>query len=147
MRNPLNILILFVSGFVMTTVFALDNPDAPDLITEFEKREQNHLEIINNPNNTTRAYLIAYDDYLIFLDAELNNAYKLVKSKLPEDRQQELKKSQQIWIQFRDAEFELIKNTWTKESFGSSSAISRGSYRSSVVKNRVIQLLHYARNY
>lgn len=138
---------VIVFGVLTHLVYAIDNPDAPDLIGEFETREQDFLKKINNPNNGTRDYLIAYDDYLKFLDDELNKAYQLIKSKLPEARQGELKNAQRNWIKFRDAEFELINNNWTRQNFGSSSGISRGSYRSTIVKNRVLQLLHYAKNY
>lgn len=140
-------LIFLVFSLAMHAAYALDNPDAPDLVGEFEAREQVLLKAVNNPDNGARANLIAYDDYLAFLDAELNNAYKLVQSKLSKDRQQELKKSQQNWILFRDAEFAWIKNNWTNQDFGSSAGLSRGSYRCSIVRDRVSQLLNYAKNY
>lgn len=126
---------------------AVDNPDAPDLIGEFEKREVTYLTAIDNPKNGTRDFLVAYDNYLIFLDKELNKASEVIKSKLPETRKSELMAAQLHWIKYRDAEFELIKNTWTRNDFGSSAGISRGDYRTSIVKSRVIQLLHYAKNY
>lgn len=126
---------------------AIDNPDAPDYIGELEQREQVFLAAINKPDNSSRDYLIAYDDYQIFLDKELNKAYQLIRSKLPEARQQELKNSQRQWIKYRDAEFELIKNNWTKQNFGSSAAISRGGYRCKIIKDRVLLLLQYALNY
>ncbi len=126
---------------------ALDNPDAPDLIGEFEKREMVYLTAIDNPKNSTRDFLVAYDNYLIFLDKELNKASEVINSKLPEARKSELMAAQLHWIKYRDAEFELIKNTWTRNDFGSSAGISRGDYRTSIVKDRIIQLLHYAKNY
>jgi len=138
--------LLISFSLLMNTVFAIDNPDSPDLIGEFEKQENSFLKAINNPQNGSRDYLVAYDDYIKFLDDELNRAYFLVKSGLSMERQQELENSQRNWTKFRDAEFRLIKNTWTRQNFGSSAGMSRGSYRSMVVKNRVLQLLHYAKN-
>ena len=129
------------------SVKAIDNPDAADLIGEFEQREQVHHHAINNPNNGSRDYLIAYNQYQAFLDNELNKAYGLIKSSLSTERQQELRISQRNWISFRDAEFELINNNSTRQSFGSSANISRGSYRCSIIRSRVLQLLHYAKNY
>ena len=126
---------------------AIDNPDAPDYIGELEQREQVFLNSINNPDNSSRDYLIAYDDYQIFLDKELNKAYQLIKSKLPKTSQQELKNSQRQWIKYRDAEFEMINNNWIRQNFGSSAGMSRGSYRCKIIKDRVIQLLSYALNY
>lgn len=126
---------------------AVDNPSAPDLIGAFEQREMIYLAAIDNPQNSTRDFLIAYDNYLTFLDKELNKASEVIKLKLPEARQSELMASQLHWIKYRDAEFELIKNIWTRKDFGSSSGISRGDYRANIVKDRVIQLLHYAKNF
>ena len=140
--------VLLISfSVLMNPVFAIDNPDAPDYISEFEEREQIFLKAINNPNNGSRDYLIAYEDYLKFLEDELNVAFHLSQSKLSKERQQELKRSQGNWKKFRDTEFELIKNNWTRQNFGSSAGMSRGIYRSAVIKNRVVQLLHYAKNY
>ncbi len=140
-------LLLLTLSLLINPAFAIDNPDAPDYIGELKIREQFFLNKINNPNNGTRDYLIAYDDYQIFLDKELNKAYQLIKSKLPAEQQKSLLNSQRNWIKFRDTEFELIKNTWTRQSFGSSSGISRGSYRSTIIRNRVLQLLDYAKSY
>ena len=137
---------LLLIGFVVG-VYAVDNPDAPDLIGEFEKREIIYLTDIGNPQNSTRDFLIAYDNYLIFLDDELIKASEVIKSKLPEARKSELVAAQLHWIKYRDAEFEFIKNTWTRKDFGSSAGISRGDYRTSIVKNRIIQLLHYAKSF
>ncbi|MEJ2611661.1 MAG: lysozyme inhibitor LprI family protein [Candidatus Thiodiazotropha sp.] len=53
--------------------------------------------------------MIAYDDYQIFLDKELNNAYGILMKHLPDAQKKELKQSQRNWIKFRDAEFRLIK--------------------------------------
>ena len=139
--------ILLVVASLINPACAIDNPGAPNYIGDLELREQVYLTAIDKPGNGSRDYLIAYDDYQNFLDKELNQAYNLLKEKLPEARKQELKASQRQWIKYRDAEFELINNNWTRESFGSSSGISRGSYRCKVIKNRVLQLLHYVINY
>jgi len=132
---------------LVARAYAIDNPEAPDLIGEFEKREIIYLKDIDNPKNSTRDFLVAYDNYLTFLDEELNKASEKLNSKLPEARKSELITAQQHWIKYRDAEFELIKNTWTRKDFGSSAGVSRGDYRTSIVKNRVIQLLHYTKNF
>ncbi|MCF6337617.1 MAG: lysozyme inhibitor LprI family protein [Gammaproteobacteria bacterium] len=139
-------LLIFFSVLI-NPVLAIDSPDAPDLIGEFEAREQVFLKEINHPRNGARDYLIAYDNYQNFLDDEMNKAYYLVKSRLSAEQQQKLIHSQCNWMKFRDAEFELIKNTWTRQDFGSSAGISRGSYRCTIIRNRVLQLLHYAKNY
>jgi len=144
------ILCVFIAlaGLLSSTVVpALDNPDTPDLVAEFKARVKPARQAIENPHLSNRGVLVAYDDYQILLDTELNKTYQLLRSKLPRAQQAELKKSQKNWIKFRDAEFELIKNNWTRDHFGSSAGRSRGDYRSSVVSGRIIQLLHYLQNY
>lgn len=125
---------------------AIDNPDAPDLVTEFETREKPLLDSAENTNGY-RASLVAYTDYLNFLDKELNAVYKNLHAKLPADEQQQLKQSQVTWLKYRDLEFALIENTWTKADFGSSSSIARGQFKANIVRDRVIQLMHYARTH
>ncbi len=150
MTNPYHLstgLWLTFLYLLVTPTLAIDNPDATNFIEEFQSRAQTFKKDINNPNNSTQDYLIAYEQYQIFLDKELNMAYRLLKSKLPTPQVADLKKSQRNWIKFRDAEFELIKNNWTRKNFGSSAGISRGTYRCSLIENRVTQLLHYAKNY
>lgn len=139
--------LLLIVASLFNPACAIDNPDAPDYIGELEQREQLYLKAVDKSGNGTRDYLIAYVEYQTFLDKELNQAYKLLKDKLPEARQQELKVSQRQWIKYRDAEFELINNNWSRENFGSSAGISRGSYRCKIIKNRVLELLYYAINY
>jgi uncharacterized protein YecT (DUF1311 family) len=143
-------LIIFAYALLVATLsgaYAIDNPDAPDYISQFASMEMQYIEKINDPKNTDKAYLIAYDDYLLFLDRELNSAYKLLITKLPEAQREAFKGSQKKWIQFRDAEFGYINGNWTRDNFGSSAGMSRGAYRSEIVKDRVLQMLHYLKNY
>ena len=138
---------LIILSLVVSSACALDSPDAPAFLNILKKNEEPYLAAINNPDNGTRDYLVAYNKYEQFLDGELNKAYQLVISKLPEQQQKELKEAQRNWIKFRDAEFEFIKDNWTRDNFGSSAGMSRGGYRCSIVRNRVVQLLNYASNY
>jgi uncharacterized protein YecT (DUF1311 family) len=147
MKLYYTIISLFFLTFTLNTAYAIDNPDAPDLINQFKEREKVYLQAIENPANGTRESLRAYHDYKIFLDKELNKTYRLLKSKLPPERQAELTVSQRHWLEFRDAEFKLINNNWDRATFGSSFAISRGEYSSMIIKNRLMQLFHYLANY
>lgn len=146
-------LLTFVGFLCITAILvplpaiAIDNPDAPDYIGEFNARSKSYIDAINNPNNGNRDYLIAYDNYANFLDAELNHAFKVLENKLGKSQKEELKLAQRQWIKFRDAEFKFINDNWTKENFGSSSGISRGTYRCTIIKDRVMQLLYYLKNY
>ncbi|MEN0038189.1 MAG: lysozyme inhibitor LprI family protein [Cellvibrio sp.] len=127
--------------------FAIDNPDAPDFIAEFEVREKPLIAAIEKPTNTTGDYAVFYASYLKFLDKELNTVYKTLRTKLPADKQKQLKASQVSWIKYRDLEFMFIDSTWNNKDFGTSSGISRGQYKASVVRDRVIQLMHYAKTF
>ena len=140
-------LLVLITSLVINTSYALDNPDSPDHLGQLKEREKNFLSAISNPANGTRDTIRAYHKYKLFLDKELNKAYKTLQSNLSDKQQEELKKSQEHWMKFRDAEFELINNNWTRSSFGSSFAISRGQYTSTIIRERLIQLLHYSKNY
>ena len=129
------------------SILAIDNPDSPDLIGQLTEREKPFKANITKPTNGTRDTIRAYHEYKLFLDKELNKAYALLISKLSSEHQKELKVSQRNWIKFRDAEFELINNNWSRSNFGSSFVVSRGDYSSTIIRNRLIQLLNYVKNY
>lgn len=136
------LLLIVLSG----TASAIDNPDAPDYVAEFEAREKSLVAVAENSDGY-RASAIAYTDYLNFLDAELNAVYKALQAKLPKDQQQQLKQSQINWLKYRDLEFAFIEDNWSKADFGSSSSITRGQFKASIVRDRIIQLMHYAKTY
>lgn len=125
---------------------AIDNPDAPDFLAEFEARIAPIESTINN-SNTTLDYAEGYNKLESSLDQELNIAYTQLMAKLDPQQKEMLKKSQRQWISFRDKEFGFIGNNWNRQNFGSSSVISVGAYRTELIKNRVRQLLKYLQNY
>jgi len=138
--------ILLVLSFISCSSFAIDNPDAPDRIAEFESRIQVYENKIDNATST----LEFVDDYYAYeqaLDKELNIAYKLLSSKLDATSKALLKKSQIQWIKYRDNEFDFIIENWNRESSGSSFIISRGVYKTEFIKSRVIKLLQYSASY
>ena len=143
-----------LTGFLLVLFYCLtsatystDNPDSPDYVGKFTRQVETYQKTIDDAGTGTRKILLAYGDYETFLDKELNTAYRLLMSKLPKSQQAELKASQQNWLKFRDAEFEFIKNNWTRNNFGSSAGLSRGAYRCSLIEARVLQLYHYVKNY
>lgn len=143
-RNSWLIITAFLLVMFNHLSCAIDNPDAPDLLDEFELREKPFIAAIEEPTNTTSDYSIAYANYQEFLDQELNNIYKTLRAQLPSDKQKQLKTAQISWLKYRDLEYRFIDNTWNNIDFGSSSVISRGQYRVSLVRDRVVQLIHYA---
>jgi uncharacterized protein YecT (DUF1311 family) len=126
---------------------ALDNPDAPDLVAEFLVRSAPYEERAAMQGGGGRDAALAYRACLSFLDAELNRAYRLLMSKLDSQQQYALINAQQQWLAFRDAVFQFIGANWTRDRFGSSATLSVGDYRCTLTKQRVIQLLLYAKNY
>ena len=145
-KNVASLLIFFlliVLSFFIHSVYAIDNPDYPNFLGEFKDREQPYLKIIHETSDHHRDYIIAYGQYQSFLDKELNKAYQLTRDKLSGDRKLELKQSQLNWLKFRDTEFEFINNNWIRQNFGTSAVMSRGSYRCSVIRSRIIQLINY----
>lgn len=126
---------------------AIDNPDAPDHAGDFLNRAQAYERDIQQTTHTTQDYLTAYAAYENFLDQELNAAYRQLMTHLSGETQYALKNSQLKWLGYRDKEFDFIARNWTTEKFGSSAVISRGDYRTQLIKDRVMLLLHYLRNY
>ena len=139
-------LIVLLLGCSLST-HAIDNPDAPDYISDFLNRAQAYERDIQQTAHTTQSYLTAYAAYENFLDQELNTAYHQLIGRLSDEAQQALKKSQHAWLNYRDKEFDFIARNWTAEKFGSSASISRGDYRTQLIKDRVMLLLQYLRNY
>ena len=127
--------------------FAVDNPDAPDHVTEFRARAAPFEEKAQRGARNEREIVQVYAEYERFLDAELNGAYSALVRRLPAEAKKRLVHSQRRWLQFRDAEFSFIAENWRPEQFGSSYAVSRGAYRTSIVRDRTITLLHYLKNY
>lgn len=139
--------IILILTFSINTAWAIDNPDAPDYVAEFESRIQPYENYVRNKASATYEFSKGYDDLYYALDRELNAAYKNLIAKLPKDSKNKLKISQNNWIIFRDSEFSFISENFNRASFGSSSTISRGSYRASILKARIIELLWYLKNY
>lgn len=126
---------------------AIDNPDAADYISKFEQSLKPYIKQINNPENNNRQAVVAYSRYQNFLESEMKVAYKTLKTKLNKREYSRLKESQENWVRFRNSEFKFIDNNWTRKKFGSSYVVSRGDYKCTVIKNRIIELLNYAKNY
>jgi uncharacterized protein YecT (DUF1311 family) len=126
---------------------ALDNPDAPDYVAQFEKRAQpfeKHIDDQTSIYGTAQAGVA----YANFLDKELNQAYQALLKKLTDPKvQEQLRKSQRAWLAYYKAETDFIWNNWVPDNFGSSYELSRQDYRNSLVKERIKVLLLYLRNY
>lgn len=125
---------------------AIDNPDAPDRVADFQARARPYEARIGAAASTAET-VAAYAEYERFLDSELNRVYQELAGRLDDDARAQLRRSQKRWLAFRDEEFQFIDDNWTQERFGTSAALSRGDYRCSLLKERTVRLLQYLRNY
>lgn len=133
--------------FCCSLCFAIDNPEAPNYIADFEAKSKNFEINIHKKTGNDSEIVLAYKEYEKFLDEELNRTYAALMQRLKEPSKQNLIASQRRWLQYRDAEFLFISSNWTVENFGSSSTISRNGFRTTILRDRVIVLLYYLQNY
>lgn len=139
--------VMSVSIFSSMACQAIDNPEAVNYLAAFNEKTASFEAKISQQAQTTQDYVEIYAEYEQFLDGELNRAYTLLTKNLDEKQRTELKKSQRQWLAYRDAEFVFIDSTWTSQNFGSSSALSKGGYRTALIKARVELLFHYLSNF
>jgi uncharacterized protein YecT (DUF1311 family) len=147
MRGWLDAVLLAGLGLWAANAPAIDNPDGPDLLADFTARAEAYENRIGTSAGSTHEVAAAYGAYERFLDGELDQDYRALDAKLDPPARAALHQSQQRWLAFRDAEFKFIDRNWTQETFGTSAVLSRGAYRTSIVKERSIALLHYLQNY
>jgi uncharacterized protein YecT (DUF1311 family) len=144
---PRLIFIIWVTALLsMRPAWAIDNPDQPNRSAEFLNRALPFEERIAEESSAADLATAsrAYDR---FLDAELNQAYQQLLTHVNGEARRALIAAQRQWLHFRDAENSFIDRNWTQDNFGSSSRLSRADYRSTLVKQRVLNLLAYLQNY
>ena len=88
---------------------------------------------------STAGMIKAMDDGEKLWDAELNKYYKLLSEKLDKESKAALKKAQLAWITFRDAEFAMIADIYSKQE-GTMYRVIAVSLRMEVVKRRALDL-------
>lgn len=140
------LVLLALGAQAAAPAWAVDNPDAPNYVAEFEQRAKPFEDKIDQAAGSG-AVVEAYAGYERFLDDELNHAYAALARKLDLKGKLQLQRSQRAWLTFRDAEATFIRDNWTMQRFGSSSQLSRGAYRSTIAKDRILGLLNYLKNY
>ena len=138
--------LLVCMALAASLAHAIDNPDAPDEVAAFEQRAKPLEEHFLRQSETSGIHQ-AGAAYAKFLDQELNRAYQLLLKKLDSSTREQLKKSQRAWLAHYQAEAQFIDANWTPAHFGDSYVLSRQDYRNTLVKERVLVLLRYLRNY
>jgi uncharacterized protein YecT (DUF1311 family) len=145
-----SILLCYITALMIgfaTSCGAIDNPDAPDYVADFNKRSLKFETAIHVHARTTQDTLMAYAEYERFLNSELNSAYEALLTKLAASQMTMIQESQRNWVKYRDSEFGFIAENWTTKNFGSSAVLSRGAYRTTIVRERITLLLSYLKNY
>lgn len=126
------------------SAWAIDNPDAPDYVAQFEARArlpaERFAQAAGGPGQADAA-----SAYLQFLDTELNAAYALLLATLPAAQHSVLVAAQRQWLCWRDAELTWLDANWTPQRFGSSAALTRADRRATLLRQRVVALLGYVK--
>ena len=130
-----------------TTAWTLDNPDAADLMYQFESGSAQYLESIEKTEHTETGMLCAYATYQAFLEQELDHHYQRLLTQVDLPSRQALRESQHRWRQWRKYELRFIDSNWTPANFGSSSRITRAASRTLLLRHRIIELIHYRQHY
>lgn len=144
-RLLLAAILLSFSGLPLDA-YAIDNPDAPDRVAAFQRRAA-PLEKRLADTDGGSASLHAGQTYSDFLEKALNAAYRELLTKLQGPARAALVESQQKWLRFRESEDRFIAQHWTYERNGSSATLSVASYRITIAKDRIMQLLRYTAEY
>ena len=135
------------SMFFGTAAWPLDNPDAVNLMHEFESSSHPYLESIEKTELTETDMLRAYAIYQAFLEQELNHHYQRLLAQVDQPSGKTLRESQHRWRQWREVELRFITSNWTPANFGSSSRITRAASRTLLLRHRIIELIHYRQHY
>lgn len=147
LARVVGIMALVLCGIVASSpCAALDNPNAPNLVGVFNARCERYESTIRS-RVSSEDIARAYGIYMRFLNQQLNQTYQHLLQQVAVPVRESLMGSERNWIRYRNAEDLFIETNWTPQTFGTSSIISRGDYRAAVVKQRVVLLMQYLRNY
>lgn len=143
-----------IPGFVRSLAFlsialtsvacqAIDNPDAPDYLGDFQSEVATHDQAIYEDAQTMSDSIEAYRDYIGFLEEELTTVISAVESELSGSEREALIKSQSAWEVYQDKEKAFVSSVWTPQTFGTSSAFSRLAFYADVLRSRIELLQKY----
>lgn len=121
---------------------AIDNPDAPDYVADFEARIRPLEDRISSAPDDAQSLTAAVECERL-LEAELADALELLSAQLEPEPRRALAEAQRAWLAWRRDEGVFIAREWTPAIHGSSSRLSRATYRISLTHERVRSLLRY----
>jgi uncharacterized protein YecT (DUF1311 family) len=126
-------LVGLIAGLSLTSLFTYAEEKHP-----IDARNQACLE----KNQATTGMLKCMAEVEKQWDADLNQVYEALRSKLNTKAKQQLETAQQQWLKYRNAEFETIKAIYGTRD-GRIWPIVAASARAEVVKQRVLILTNY----
>lgn len=133
---------LFLSASLGFYAVLSTNLISTALASESEK-EKHEIDIFvdkaMDKDPSTAGMIKAMDEGEKLWDAELNKYYKLLSENMDKESKAALKKAQLAWIAFRDAEFALIADVYSKQE-GTMYRVIAVSLRMEVVKRRALDL-------
>lgn len=116
-------------------VGAVDNPDAPDYLGEFQARAAAYEHAVAEAAGGSASAEIGA--WIAFLESELTQAQEALSALIPVDEQSRLQRAQSHWRAHFDADKELIRTIWSRERAGSSAALTAGMERAAALQQRV----------
>ncbi|MDP2572635.1 hypothetical protein Q8W40_10620 [Vibrio penaeicida] len=134
-----------VCGFALFLSFcswAIDNPDQVNKAAQLDSKSVVYIEKINNATGY-RSTLLAYTEYHQFLSREIKSTYEDIALKLTETERDTFQTSHGAWESFLNSQFTFIEEVWSKDNFGTSSAIDRGQFKSKLLRDRLLELQYY----
>ncbi|MGI2172487.1 hypothetical protein ACROAE_20290 [Shewanella sp. MF05960] len=141
------IIFLTFQLFVISPCFAIDNPDAPDYVSDFIADALIYENKLSQCSCSSIELTAEFEAFNQFLDQRLVHSERLVNHFVTGDEKLLFNDSQASWEAYAKKESDFILANWTKESFGSSYLLSRLDYLTSIKKQRIITLYYYAKNY
>jgi len=133
MKKIVITILMFALSLAAGPLYAIDNPGASK-----HPIDEAYDQAVEK-DSSTMGMVKASSDAEKQWDDELNKYYKLLTGKLDKKAQQSIKKAQLAWIKFRDAEFELIAEVYSKMD-GTMYRVIAAGLRAEVVKKRALDL-------
>ncbi|CCN73093.1 hypothetical protein [Vibrio nigripulchritudo] len=142
--RSLSNLLIAITLFVSFSVVAIDNPDKPEPVSQIDALSAPFIDKIEQVSGY-RDTLLAYTDYHEFLSLQIKDTVSSLMSQLTETEKDSFKAGHEAWEKYIESQYEFIEQVWSKENFGTASAIDRGEFKARLLREKLIAL-HYYQN-
>jgi hypothetical protein len=131
--------LLLLSLLICASILgAVDNPDAPDDLSESPRATAHEQAVEHAAGGNASAEIGAW---LAFLEGELAQAQQALSAALSAEEQTRLQRAQSQWRAHFDADEDLIRTIRSRERAGSSAPLSAGLERAAALQQRIEFLL------